>query len=129
MSVQSSEMRALIVGIEHYREGGSEAKRPGTLQALREIEQRLQQGGWRTRLLTDDASANARRSGLTQILEGLDWLSAADQSLLVMSGRVKSQRFYPVDYKSSFVQQSTLSLQDLMSALSVSTDCVSSKAT
>ena len=124
MSVQSSEMRVLIVGVEHYREGGSEAKRPGTLQALREIDQRLQQGGWRTRLLTDDASANARRSGLTQILEGLDWLSAADQSLLVMSGRVKSQRFYPVDYKSSFVQQSTLSLRDLMSALSVNTGLI-----
>ena len=80
MSTTSDEMRALIVGIERYRDNSDEGKRPGTLQALREIEQRLTLGGWRTRLLTDDASSTPRRSGLTQILEGLDWLHQSSQS-------------------------------------------------
>ena len=124
MTSSIDEMKVLIVGVERYHDNEKDAKRPGTLQALREIEQRLSHGGWKTRLLTDDANATPRRSGLTQILEGLSWLSQANQSLLIMSGRVRAKRFYPVDYKASFISQSTLAIEDLIGALSTNTGLI-----
>ena len=108
-------MRSLIIGIESYTTMGR--KRPGTNNALREINQRLQNGGWQTRLLTDDASSASLRSGLTQVLDGIEWLKASDQSLLIFSGLISDSRIYPCDAKASFVSQSTLSLPDLINAL------------
>ena len=109
-------MRALLVGIENYAQFGGK-KRPGSLNALREIEQRLKDGGWHTRLLTEDASTSNQKAGLTQLLEGVDWLSGCDQSMLILSGMVQDGRFYPCDAKASFVNQSTLKLKDLITAL------------
>ena len=96
MSTTTSSMRSLIVGVENYPEG-LENKRPGTRQALREIEARLSEGGWETQLLLDGVSSMKGRSGLTQILDGVKWLSGATQGLLLLSGHVKEGRFYPED--------------------------------
>ena len=123
MSSNSPEMRALLIGVERYpNQGGT--NRPGTLQALREINHRLQVGGWKTRLLTDDSTSNTHRSGLTQILEGLSWISGEFPSVVVISTRIQDQRLYPLDYKENFIQQSTLALADLCQSLSPHTGLI-----
>ncbi len=109
-------MRALLIGVETYLQF-EQGKRPGTTSALREINHRLQEGGWHTRLLIDEASTATQRSGLTQILEGVDWLHGAEQTLIILSGKIVDSRFYPADAKASFIQQSTLALPDLLNAL------------
>ena len=116
-------MRALLVGVETYLQF-KKGKRPGTTNALREINHRLQEGGWHTRLLIDEANTSNQRSGLTQILEGIDWLHGAEQTLIILSGKIIAERFYPADAKSSFIQQSTLSLHDLINALPTQTGVI-----
>lgn len=108
-------MRALLVGVEEYLDLGR--KRPGTNNALREVMHRLEEGGWQVRLLSDDAHNSKQRAGLTQILEGIEWLRGADQCLIVLSGLIKDARFYPSDTKASFIAQSTLSLPDIIESL------------
>ena len=109
-------MRALLIGVENYLQF-EKGSRPGTVSALREINHRLQEGGWHTRLLVDEASTSTQRSGLTQILEGIEWLHGAELTLVIISGKIYKERFYPSDAKNSFIQQSTLSLADLIKAL------------
>ena len=43
-------MRALLIGVENYLQFEKE-RRPGTVSALREINHRLQEGGWHTPLI------------------------------------------------------------------------------
>ena len=51
------------------------------------------------RLLVDEASTSTQRSGLTQILEGIEWLHGAELTLVIISGKIHKERFYPADAK------------------------------
>ena len=109
------QMRALIIGVESYPTMGR--KRPGTNNALREINERLKSGGWHTRLLTDEANSANLRSGLTQFLDGIEWLKSSEQSLLIFSGLISDARLYPCDVKAAFLAQSTLAVSDVITSL------------
>ena len=123
MSNGAGSMGALLVGVESYSQFDLK-KRPGTINALREVEHRLKEGGWHTRLLVNEASTMTQRSGLSQILEGVEWLNSCEQSLLILSGQIIDGRFYPADAKSTFLNQSTLSIKDLIKSLSSSTGVI-----
>ena len=111
-----STSRALIIGVEQYKDP-SLPRRVGTTKALREVELRLRQGGWETRLLSDSATVLHERSGLTQVLDSIEWVRRAGQALLVISSAVEGGRLLPHDARAQFREQSSLALNDLLAAL------------
>jgi serine/threonine protein kinase len=111
-----AEQRALIIGIEKYKDPHLK-RRVGTTRALREVSLRLTQGGWETRFLSDESSTLQDRPGLTHILEAISWLKSSETSLLILSGEVLSGRFYPYDARSQFLSQTTLMIKDLIDEL------------
>ena len=108
--------RALIIGIENYKDPHLK-RRIGTTRALREVSLRLTQGGWETRFLSDESSTLQDRPGLTHILEAISWLKSGEISLLILSGEVRSGRFFPYDARSQFLSQTTLGIKDLLDEL------------
>lgn len=124
MSDTPKALRALIFGVEHYRDQDADHKRPGTLQALREIAARLGESAWQVRVLTDDATSVQHRAGLTQLLEGVAWATEGECGLIILSGRVKEGRIYPADYKEVFLNQTTVKLTDLIDALTPQTGLI-----
>jgi len=83
--------RALLIGVESYRDPHM-PRRLGTHKAMRELELRLKQGGWETRLLHEGASLLHERPGLSQLLDGVEWLKGCPQALLVISAAVEDGR-------------------------------------
>lgn len=108
--------KALIIGVEDYKDPQFK-KRLGTLTALREIELRLQQGGWQTRFLHNGHQQVSQRAGLTQILEAIDELKNADHCLLFISTHIVNRRLIPYDARYAFLEQSSLSLDEILVSL------------
>jgi serine/threonine protein kinase len=108
--------KALIIGVEDYKDPQFK-KRLGTLTALREIELRLQQGGWQTRFLHNGHQQISQRAGLTQILEAIDELKNADHCLVLISTHIVNRRLIPYDARYAFLEQSSLSLDEILVSL------------
>ena len=111
-----SKRRALLVGVQSYLDPAL-ASRPGTSVYMARIERRLRLGDWEVVALVDEAADESNRPLLTNLLARLEWISAATEALVILSGHLREQRLLPRDARAVHISRTGLALSELVDVL------------
>jgi len=111
-----TDRRALLIGVETYLDEALTG-RPGTSVCMGRVARRLELGQWEVALLTDTAAAGADQPLLSNVLGRLDWLSQADEVLVVFSGHVRDDRLLLRDARTRQLERTGLALTEVVDVL------------
>ena len=110
------ERRAVIVGVERYLDD-SVPPREGVVAPLRRIADRLEAGGWGTRLLLDDEARDDHRPLLANLLDATAWLGSASEALLLISAHIEADHVLLRDTRRQHLARTGLPLTALYAEL------------